>query len=117
MFKAATAGPKKAVTANRLDNGLVVFLDAEGGWSVDIAEARLLEDGDLEAALAYGKAQHDARVVIEPYAIDVEVADDGIPVPVRLREKIRADRGPTVAYGDAEYTALNAAPPPAESAG
>jgi hypothetical protein len=106
MFKAATAGPSKAITANRLDNGLVVFLDAAGGWSVHIAEARLIEDAEMEEAMAYGKAQDDARVIVEPYAIDVEVTEDGVPVPVRLREKIRADRGPTIAYGKDEYATL-----------
>ena len=27
---------------------------------------------------------------------------DGVPVPVRFREKIRADKGPTIPYGEAE---------------
>jgi hypothetical protein len=31
---------------------------------------------------------------------------EGVPVPVRLREKIRADRGPTVVYGHDEVTKL-----------
>jgi hypothetical protein len=107
MFKAAKAGPAKVVTANRLDDGIVVFLDDEGGWPVEITKARILEDGpDLDGALAYAKEQHDARVIVEPYAIDVEVKD-GVPVPVRLRELIRA-RGPTVDYGDAERARLAA---------
>lgn len=111
MFKAAKAGPEKAITANRLDDGIVVFLDAAGGWTPDIAGARLVEDGaDLDGALAYAKAQHDARIIVEPYAIDVEVRD-GVPVPVRLREKIRADRGPTIAYGAAEVAKLAGARP------
>ena len=106
MFKAAKEGPAKCITGNRLDDGLVVFLDQENGWTLDIAMARVLEDGpDFEAALVYGKAQHDARVVVEPYAIDVEVKD-GVPVPTRLREKIRADRGPTIVYGEAEVAKL-----------
>ncbi|MCP4380928.1 MAG: DUF2849 domain-containing protein [Hyphomicrobiales bacterium] len=107
MFKAATSGPAKAITAHRLDNGLVVFLDAKGGWTLDVAEARVLDDEELDEALAYGEEQHDARIVLEPYAIDV-IVTDGIPVPVRLREKIRAERGPTVAYGEAERAALTA---------
>jgi hypothetical protein len=106
MFKAAKEGPAKVITGNRLGDGLVVFLDQENGWALDIAMARVLEDGpDLDAALAYGKAQHDARVVVEPYAIDVQVKD-GVPVPTRLREKIRADRGPTIVYGEAEVAML-----------
>ena len=108
MFKAAKSGPAKAITANRLDNGLVVFLDDTGGWTLDIASARVISDEELDEALAYGKAQHDARIVIEPYAIDVDVSD-GAPVPVRLRERIRADKGPTIAYGEAEYAARAAA--------
>ena len=107
MFREASAGPLKVITANRLSEGLVVFLDEAGGWSLAIAEARLLEDGaDLDAALAYAKAQHDARVIVEPYAIDVELKD-GVPDPVRLRERIRAE-GPTVDYGDAERARLGA---------
>lgn len=107
MFKAAKAGPAKVITANRLGDGIVVFLDDEGGWPVEIAKARILEDGpDLDGALAYAKEQHDARIIVEPYAIDVDVKD-GVPVPVRLRELIRA-QGPTVDYGDAERARLTA---------
>ena len=101
MFKAAKSGPAKVITANRLDNGLVVFLDPSNGWTLDIAEARVLEDDELDSALAYGKEQDAARVILDPYAVDVEVTD-GVPVPVRLRERIRAERGPTVPYGEAE---------------
>jgi hypothetical protein len=107
MFKAASAGPKKAITANRLSDGLVVFLDDAGGWSLSVADARLVVDGpELDEANAYARAQHDARIVVEPYAIDIDVVD-GRPVPVRFRERIRAV-GPTVPYGTAEYDKLRA---------
>ena len=106
MFKAAKEGPAKVITANDLGDGLVVFLDQEHGWTHDIALARVVEDGpDLDEATAYAKAQHDARVVIEPYPIDVTVTG-GVPVPQRLREKIRADRGPTIVYGAEEVAKL-----------
>jgi hypothetical protein len=109
MFKAAKEGPAKVITANALRDGLVVFLDHDGGWTHAIAEARVLEDGpELDAANTYAKQQHDARIVVEPYPIDVTVTD-GVPVPQRLREKIRADRGPTVVYGDAERAKLQEA--------
>ncbi len=109
MFKAAKEGPAKVITANDLRNGLVVFLDGDGGWTVDIAEARVLEEGpDLDGAVAFAKAAADARIVVEAYPIDV-VVTDGVPVPVRLRERIRAERGPTVVYGDAERTKLTGA--------
>ena len=92
------------ITANALGDGLVVFLTADGGWSNDIAEARVVGPDALAEALAYGKAQHDARIVVEPYEIEV-TEEAGVPVPVRLRERIRAERGPTVAYGAAEIAA------------
>lgn len=108
MFKAAKEGPAKVITANDLGDGLVVFLDHDGGWTHLIAESRVVEDGpDLDGALAYAKQQHDARVVVEPYPIDVTVTG-GVPIPQRLREKIRADRGPTIVYGEEEVTKLRA---------
>lgn len=108
MFKAAKEGAAKVVTANDLRDGLVVFLDDNGGWTHRIAEARVLTDGpELEDANVYAKAQHDARIVVEPYPIDVKITD-GVPVPVRIREKIRADGGPTVVYGEAEREKLEA---------
>ncbi len=109
MFKAAKEGPAKVITANDLRDGLVVFLTSEGGWTHDVALSRVVEDGaDLEAATAYAKAQHDARIVVEPYPIDVTVTN-GVPIPQRFREKIRADKGPTIVYGDAEVAKLTEA--------
>jgi sulfite reductase (NADPH) hemoprotein beta-component len=109
MFKAAKEGPAKVITANDLRDGLVVFLDHDGGWTHDIAMARVVEDGpDLEGAKVYAQSQHDARIVVEPYPIDVEVTG-GIPRPVRLRERIRAERGPTIVYGEEEVAKLNGA--------
>ena len=106
MFKAAKDGSLKVITSHRLDDGLVVFLMPDGNWSREIAAARLLEDAaNLEEATTYANAQHDARVVIEPYAIEVQVSETG-PVPIRLRERIRAEHGPTVVYGAAERAKL-----------
>jgi len=106
MFKEAKAGPRKAITANRLTDGLVVFLADGGDWSLSIDDAQLFADGpELEEGLAYGKAQHAARVVLDPYAIDMD-AIDGRTLPARLRERIRA-LGPTIAYGEAERAHLS----------
>ncbi|SRR5690606_37031213 len=105
MFKAAKAGPQKAITANRLDNGRVVFLGENGDWRHALADALLVADGpDLDEAVAYAQAQADARIVVEPYPIDI-VTVDGRPTPARIRERIRAE-GPTIRYGAAEYAAL-----------
>lgn len=92
----------KLITANHLADGLVVFLTADGGWSYRLADARVIADAELDAALAHAKAQHEARIVVDPYEIEATIEADGLPVPVRLRERIRAAGGPTVTYGEAE---------------
>lgn len=91
----------KLITANHLADGLVVFLTAAGGWSYRLADARVIPDAELDDALAHAKAQHEAQIVVDPYEIEATV-EGGLPVPVRLRERIRAAGGPTVAYGEAE---------------
>ena len=78
------------VTANRLGDGLVVYLAAEAIWSECIedsliaAEASQGEELMEEAARAVA-----ARQVVDPYLIDV-AHKDGAIVPVRFREVIRA---------------------------
>jgi hypothetical protein len=108
MFKAAIAGTPKVVTANRLIDGVVIFVGPGRGWVTDIAAAEVFVDGpELDAALAFGAEEVKARKLVDPYAVDVRI-EDGKPVPERLRELIRA-RGPSVDYGDAERKRLQAA--------
>jgi hypothetical protein len=80
------------VTANRLIDGIVVFQDEAGGWSEDFARAAAHED----AAAALARASQDvaASLVVDPYAIEVELRN-GHYAPKALREAIRAT-GPTV---------------------
>ena len=108
MYKAAVAGTPKVVTANRLIDGLVIFIGEGPGWVTDINRATVFDDGpELEAALAFGADEVAARRVVDPYTIDV-VIENGRPVPERLRERIRAI-GPSVDYGEAERKRLQAA--------
>ena len=80
------------VTANRLIDGIVVFQDDAGGWSEDFARAAAHED----AAAALARASQDvaASLIVDPYAIEVELRN-GHYAPKALREAIRAT-GPTV---------------------
>lgn len=85
----------QVVTANRLDDGLVVFLTASGAWETDINRARTVEDKDgANALLAQAEApEHQIRVV-GPYLIDVAMEEDGL-VPTKYREVLRT-KGPSV---------------------
>jgi sulfite reductase (NADPH) hemoprotein beta-component len=83
----------KAVTANRLIDGEVVFWKA-GAWVEDFGDAELFDetrDAEVEAAVAKGKSQ--ATVIVDPYPIDLAPVDGGL-APVSYRERIRA-LGPT----------------------
>jgi len=83
----------KAITANRLLDGDVVFWKA-GQWVERLWDAQLFDDGadaDLEAAVALGKSQ--PTVVVDVYPIDL-TRTEGHWAPVSYRERIRA-LGPT----------------------
>jgi hypothetical protein len=82
----------KALTANRLIDGEVVFWRG-GRWVEQFGDAELFADEDpaAEGAVAVGKAQ--PTVVVEPYLIDIQETAEG-PVPVSYRERLRA-LGPT----------------------
>jgi hypothetical protein len=81
----------KALTANRLLDGEVVFWRG-GDWTERFADADLFTDAEpAEAAEAHAKSQ--PNVVVEPYLIDIMETDEG-PAPVSYRERLRA-LGPT----------------------
>lgn len=81
----------KALTANRLDDGEVVFWNA-GRWVTRFADAELFDDAALgEAAEGLGKSQ--PNVVIDVYLIDL-IESEGLWAPLSYRERLRA-LGPT----------------------
>ncbi|EAV44532.1 hypothetical protein SIAM614_05200 [Roseibium aggregatum IAM 12614] len=84
----------KVITANRLLNGDVVWLAENGSWVERIALAKVYDGKEaVAAALAEGLEAEKNQKVVGVYEMDVTV-EDGVIVPVRLREKIRAT-GPT----------------------
>ena len=89
------ATPAQAVTANRLDDGEVVYLDAAGNWAETLEESKFVSDKEEAAALlAVGEQSVEERVVLDPYLFDVTL-ENGVATPVKKREYIRAN-GPTV---------------------
>ena len=86
----------KILTANRLSDGIAVWLRADHSWSADIADAALARDSLCVEKLT--RAAHAAFLkneVVDVNLIDVDLTD-GCIVPRRLRERIRA-AGPTIA--------------------
>lgn len=112
--------PLKAVTGNRLGDGEVVFWN-RGDWRERFAEIELFADAaEAEAALEQARAQ--PTVIVDPYMIEVRV-EDGLPVPIAYRERVRA-LGPTIhpemgkqAEGGAVIDAIAHAAGAARSAG
>ena len=86
---------RQVISANRLNDGLVVYLTADGGWSERIAEARLI-DGEADAVTATETAAGAVarQIIVDPYPVDIE-ENAGEIRPTRFREFIRA-KGPTV---------------------
>ena len=85
--------------ANRLHDGLVVFLASDGSWVESIANGWLTEDeSDRNRAIQRGQKAQYANHVIGPDLIEV-VEQQGIRMPVSIREAIRAS-GPTVQTGE-----------------
>ena len=83
------------VTANRLSDGLVVFLTAAGGWSEDFHQGAVIGDAEAKAAaLEQAAVSAAANEVVDPYWIDLELRG-GHYAPKALREAIRAS-GPTM---------------------
>ena len=91
------------VSANRLSDGIVVFLarghaggDSAGDrWVERIGDAELFGDKPaVEAGVARAQAAQGANLVVEILAVEVDVTARGVE-PKLMRDRIRA-AGPTV---------------------
>jgi hypothetical protein len=84
------------VTANRLRDGIVVYLAPDGGWTEEIARAHIAETEDEVAALEAQAAKAvKAREVVAVYPMDVALHDGAVD-PLSVRERIRASHRTTL---------------------
>ncbi|MGH6735074.1 MAG: DUF2849 domain-containing protein [Methyloceanibacter sp.] len=84
------------VTANRLTDGIVVYLAANGEWTEDIARARLAETEEETKALeAEAEVAVRARRVVAAYPMEVALKDGAVD-PLSVRERIRASHRTTL---------------------
>lgn len=71
-------GSMKAITANRLRDGEVVFLGEGGRWVESFAEAALFQRSEADAVLADAKATAEREQFgVDIYAFEV-VEEDGV---------------------------------------
>jgi len=87
----------KVITGNALLEGDVIYLDATGEWTRDLAQARVFTDA-AEADLHLLDAQARAHEIVGAYLADV-AASDGGPQPVHFREDFRRTGPSNYAHG------------------
>lgn len=83
------SGDLQVASANRLADGVVVWLDDAGDWTIRLDRAAVARDGRAGEILLQ-RAQAEAFTVIDPFLVAVTEDDDGTLEPLSLREKIRA---------------------------
>lgn len=88
---------EQIVTANRLNDGIVVYFAGDSRWVADINEAKLCPAGKDagEALLTEAKTGRWQAIAVDPYLMDVVRNADGRLEPTKYREKIRT-LGPSV---------------------
>ena len=88
MSKSATS--ISVLTANRLSDGAVVFLDFDGVWVESLRGAVVARSPD-EARALESRGTFDAarNIIVEPYLVEMNESADGGLTPVRFRERVR----------------------------
>jgi sulfite reductase (NADPH) hemoprotein beta-component len=85
--------PQSVITANRLTDGVVVWLGTNAQWTDQVAAAVVLDGEALQAALEEAR-RVDQQIVVEVRDIAVDVVSQ-VPVPQARRERLRG-AGPSV---------------------
>ncbi len=83
------SGDLQVASANRLVDGLVVWLDEAGQWTDSLEHAAVARD-KRGAEFLLERARVEAFSVVDPFLVAVTEGEDGTIEPLSLREKIRA---------------------------
>jgi hypothetical protein len=89
------------LTGNELLSGATVYLDRDGNWVEELQAARLFAKDESEARdAAIAATKKTLRIV----SLEIETVKlvDGLIVPDRIRERIRAE-GPTAPRFDRQH--------------
>ena len=82
------SGDLQIVSANRLRDGAVVFLDEAGDWTTEL-DLVALASGEREGEILLERARGEGAGVVEPFLVAVTEREDGSLEPLSLRERIR----------------------------
>jgi hypothetical protein len=83
------SGELQVASANRLGDGVVVYLDDAGVWTTRLERAAVARD-KRGAEILLERAQAEAFGVVDLLLVAVTEDDNGTIEPLSLREKIRA---------------------------
>ncbi len=83
------------ITANRLDDGIVVYFLSQGKWVEDIQQAKPIADADVESAMDEAKKDSKARLVVSIYHFPIAIQGGKI-ITLSAKEEIRALHKPTI---------------------
>jgi hypothetical protein len=83
------SGDLQVASANRLSDGVVVFLDDAGQWTPRLDRAAIARDKSAGEILLE-RARAEAFSVVDPFLVAVTEDEGGTIEPLSLREKIRA---------------------------
>ena len=82
------SGDLSVASANRLTDGVVVFLNDAGEWTQRLERAAVARD-KRTGEILLERAKAEAFTVVDPYLVAVSEDDAGVLEPLSLREKIR----------------------------
>ena len=91
--KLKIAGPV-LITANRLNDGAVIYRTADGSWTTDFDRAAVVTTAPAASELLESAVADDIGAV-GAYVAPVKLGRDGSARPGNLRERIRL-AGPTI---------------------
>ncbi len=89
------------LTGNELLSGATVYLDRDGNWVEELQAARLFSKDESEARDAAIAATKNTLRIVSLETETVKLVD-GVIVPDRIRERIRAE-GPTAPRFDRQH--------------
>ena len=94
----------QVVTANRLRDGVIVWLTPDHTWSEDYAESqRLRDEAEAKAALDAAGIDVKAQLIVGPYLAEFNETPEGLEA-ASARERIRASRLPTITPDQGSWT-------------